>query len=806
MNEKFYKYYFYGILTALALPIITTPLLINPPAWGKAILFRIILSFLIFVFLLQLSQKKERILILQKLSGLKNRKNPLFLPFWLLIVLFLLFLLSTLFSLDPRFSFWGSPLRGDGFLNFASFIIFAFLCFLTIKKSDWQKLIDFSLIIGILVSLVALFQQFNILGKIFFHYSGRPPGTVGGPIFLSLYLLLLSFITLSSAIKEKAKKKKLFYILTLTLFLFTILLAGSRAVYLGMIIGFVYFIFFLPKKNRLVSILKITFALILLFGAILIYFININPEFLNSGITGRLALNLVKEDPRFSAWLVSLKAIKDYPFLGYGPENFSIAFDRYYDPSLLYLSKQWGSWYDKAHSFVFEIGVAAGLPALIIYLGFFIVIFRRLQKNKDLIKRGLQTTFLAYLFANFFSFDVFSTYLILFFFIAYAFSLLKNHQGAEETKMDEIEAEKTKKEFNPFKSLLFSVIFLLLAGFIWFGGLKPLLINAKVNLADRYARTGQCPEALKEMESNILPYDSIIDSYANLKYIEIIENCGLKTNKEIISKAVSVLKKAAQIRPYYARAWIFLGDYTNILIRTGQIDLAEEADSYFKKALSLSPKREEVFPGWIETGLISGNYGQAEERAGQCLNFNPRSVQCWTLKAISDIYLDNDKEAGTDMAQAVKNGGDKYFFEKTLVNIAQKNLDSKDYRQAQKRTEQCLALIPESAQCWMKKGLTEIYLGNSGQADKDIAEAVKNGYSGHLFKVVEAYSDLAQKTQNYENYEKLFEAYKKLLKGISREEIFYEYASSFLESAEKIKKLEEAREYLKTFPLSLENG
>lgn len=651
-QNKYYRFYLIGFFLILALPLLTTTLLFNPPAWGKTIVFRIILSILIFVFIYQILYKK----IANKFSLAKN-----LLPFWLLVALWGIFLLATIFSLDPYYSFWESPLRAGGFLNFSFYIFFAILAFLFLHKQDWQKIWLFSILVGVLVSIIAVFQQFNILSKIIIPYSGRTPSTMGGPIFLALYLLLLVFITFSFLLKEKEKKKKLFYLSALLLFFYVILITGSRAAYFGLLIGFFYFIFawqksFFPlKKKILLSALKILFVILLISISYGVYYLNTQPKLPNylqesrvfQEFSNRLSINLVLEDPRFSAWVISFEAVKQKPILGYGPENFSIAFDKNYDPSLLYISKAWGSWYDRAHNFLFDISVTAGIPALIIYLSLFAALFHRLQKVKEkqiedsLICHGIQATFFGYLAANLFSFDVFSTYLIFFLLVGYSLSLITQTSGFQQENIP----EKTSKNINPTKPIFLSILFILLIWLNWSFNLKPLQINKEINWADYYVKTDQCEKAIEKMEKDILSSQSIIDSYAKLKYIDIIGKCSKKIPElklALTPKAISVLKQAAEIRPYYTRTWIFLGSYTNFLIENSQGNIEElkkEAYSYFEKAHQLSPKREEVFPGWIQINLLSGNYPEAKERAEQCLKLNPGSSYCQQLKDITEEFL-----------------------------------------------------------------------------------------------------------------------------------------------------------------------
>lgn len=89
-------------------------------------------------------------------------------------------------------------------------------------------------------------------------------------------------------------------------------------------------------------------------------------------------------DPRFSAWQITLKAIKEKPIFGWGPENLSIGFDKYYDPSLPYISKEWGGWWDRAHNIILDTAATFGIPAVIIYLALFAVLFWQLQKSKKI--------------------------------------------------------------------------------------------------------------------------------------------------------------------------------------------------------------------------------------------------------------------------------------------------------------------------------------------------------------------------------------------------------------------------------------
>ena len=431
--------YLAGIFIILTLPLWNLPPWFSPPDWGKTIVFKIVLSVLLFLLAYQILFQK------QFYSYIKSKiPKPSFTsPFYLLLMLLGIFLLSTLFSQDAYFSFWGNPYRAGGFINFAFYILLSLLTFFLFSRNDWQRLWDFSILIAVLVSFKAIFQLYGKFASTLIPFTGRPPSTVGGPIFLAIYLLLLTFISFNFLIKDKNLIKKIFYLFSLILFLFTALfVTQTRAVFIGLFLGLVFFFLFFPIKNKKMIVLKTAGILIVISTIFSFYYVNTTaqlPQFVKdnkflSEVIERSSIEKAMEDPRVSGWKVSWRAIFDKPILGYGPENFSIGFDKHYDPNLPKTDEQWGSWWDRAHNVFLETAISTGIPSLIVYLLLFIFLIYELQKLKkknpenQLLYHCLQATFIAYLGANFFSFDTFSTYLISFLLISYTIYLYENNK------------------------------------------------------------------------------------------------------------------------------------------------------------------------------------------------------------------------------------------------------------------------------------------------------------------------------------------------------------------------------------------
>jgi len=645
-ENKLLWIYLTGFFLILALPLLNLPPWFSPPDWGKTIVFKSILAILLFLFIGQ-TLLKEKFVI-------KTSKT-----FYTLLGLLGIFGLATIFSMNPSFSFWGNPYRSGGFLNFASYILFAMLAFLVIRKADWPKIFNFSLIIGILVSFIAIFQKFRFFEKIFVE-AGKPWSTIGGSTFLAAYLLLLSFLTLSFIIKsiKNLDRKWFFYLPVFSLFLFVILITTSRAAYFALIVATLYFVFAYPKK---ISKIKIVVLILLALVLLTVFYANTElplPSFVKENIVikdirPRLSVNSAINDPRFSVWKISSQALIEKPLLGYGPENFSIAFDKHYNPSLgsMMMTESIPMYYDRAHSFFFEIGVTAGIPALIIYISLFGFLFYELQKVKKkrpedaLICHTLQATFITYLVANFFGFDVFSTYIISFLLIAFSLSLITKDVP------EKIIGIRLK---NKIKYPIIFILFVGLMSFIWFCNIKPFQINTEINKATHSLHRSQMETALRTID-DILPSNTFLNEYLRATYLEIINRYIFKEPSKTILLApqgIKIAKEVLEIRPNYTRYWILLGNYYNVLLENYQHAYPEYIEEWtkgaheaFEKANKLSPKRQEIFIYWARTYIVIGDYETAKEKIQKCIDLNPETGRCWWTMVEINILTEEIDEA-----------------------------------------------------------------------------------------------------------------------------------------------------------------
>lgn len=698
-QNNLYWVYLTGFFLILILPLLNLPPWFSPPDWGKTIVFRIVLSVLIFLFIYQTLYKKTDGNLQPRVVKLLSKKSAVFWPFCLLATLLGIFFLATIFSKDIRFSLWGSPYRSGGFINFAFYIIFSILVFLIIKRKDWQKIWFFSFFIGILVALIAILQQFGLLRDFFISFETRPPSTIGGPIFLAIYLLLLSFLSFDFGIEAKKLPIKIFCFSSFLLFVSVIIfVTQTRAAMIGLAVGFLYFILLYPtKKIATARTLKVAASIIVILGIYGIYLINTLdqlPQFINENkilrnVVSRLSIEGAIDRSRISAWRVSFHALKERPLLGYGPENFSIGFDKYYNPSLPGIKHPASniSWWDRAHNFIFDIAVTAGIPALLIYLSLFGVLFWQLQrlkhaeinaegnadKTRKIAAHGIQTTFIAYLTANFFSFDTFSTYLIFFLLVGYSLHLISSN-ATEDISVNQRGYQREIGGRNWFQRLFTSVIRLrkpiiailgvLLIWFLWQYNIKPFQANTQINVAKYLTdeREG-CEKKLNRIEK-ILKRSSFVSPYIRLKYTDFLKYCESKHPEktlEYATRGTAALKENLKAQPLYTRNWILAGGFVSVLIEQEKDtqkkqELIKEANSYFEQAQILSPKRQQIFIEWTKHHLVSQNYQNAKEKAGICIDLNPELGDCYWFLGISEIFLGNKNEGEAALKKAEERG------------------------------------------------------------------------------------------------------------------------------------------------------
>ncbi len=248
---------------------------------------------------------------------------PFILPVFLLVISYLI---STLFSVTPAVSLWGSYQRLQGtYTTFSYIVVFALLSVTMRRREQVNRLITFMIITSIPVAFYGLLQHFSLDPL---PWGGdvtiRVAGHMGNAIFISAYLIMVVPLTLARIIsafnnilfdEELASADVLrasIYIFTLAIQLITIYWSGSRGPWLGLFVGLFAFVLIMlvavrnaakgTRRFRLGDVLK-AIGLVAL-GIIISYVVTLT---IIRGITagGRFP-SLAGSMETFAAFMVAL--------------------------------------------------------------------------------------------------------------------------------------------------------------------------------------------------------------------------------------------------------------------------------------------------------------------------------------------------------------------------------------------------------------------------------------------------------------------------------------------------------------------
>ena len=424
---------------------------------GKYVFFRIVVELALICFLWAWARGEI------KISNLKSQiSKPLLIA---VSVFVLIFLLAGFFGYNPSASFWSNFERGEGGLQMLHlFVFFILLVLLFRDEKSWRKMLKIlllaailAIVYGILASLQYIDVVYNEAGSIisggwwyktFQVFVGpslknaheRVSGSFGNPAYLGTYMIFALFFTVILLLEKRANSdvqrkpalnrskfasyKKWFLAGLSVLFFTALFFSRTRGAFLGLgigiVAGLIYFFFSLPKgrlKNTiLISLVVLTVAAGLAFvynsrgGGYRIFDINLGTQTFQT---------------RFLLWKQALKITAERPLLGWGPENFSLALEKYYLP-------QFDVWFDRAHNVFFDYLAETGILGLLSYLGIFAAFYRQFFKGvianariKNKYANKINDTLLfalpiAHLVQGIVLFEVLPIYISLFLFLAFA--------------------------------------------------------------------------------------------------------------------------------------------------------------------------------------------------------------------------------------------------------------------------------------------------------------------------------------------------------------------------------------------------
>lgn len=332
---------------------------------------------------------------------------------FVMILYFSMLVISILNSNNALLGLTGSYNRIEGL---STHVIYFYLLILGIIVPT-KSVVRFALIGSVVVSMIGILQVygFDVLPQNYITegWTNVAYSTIGNPNFLGSYLVLV----LPIAMYEYVGLKKWYGIPIYGLLFYCLLATMSRGPWLGAMFAFGSFAFLMWKYGkfdlkRFSVLVVLSLSLILLFngtsnGALLSRFKTIGND-IGEVVSGGENIEQAGSYRMF-IWIRSFELVKQNPIWGVGIEQLGYAFiDNYSDDMI----QQFGyvGFIDRAHNEYLHIAVSSGIPSLLLYLIFLILVLREgwisLSKNSMLIP--VYSAVLGYLLQAFFNISVVS--------------------------------------------------------------------------------------------------------------------------------------------------------------------------------------------------------------------------------------------------------------------------------------------------------------------------------------------------------------------------------------------------------------
>jgi O-antigen ligase len=270
---------------------------------------------------------------------------------YLLLILLGWLAVTSVLGVNLQNSIFGQYYRYQGLATQIALMAFS-IGFRQIKKED-----DY---VGKMAIASGLINAGYIFKQAIYDGSVRPTANFGNPNFAGGWLDFMAVLGIGQL---KLTWAKISYLLVMT---GAIAVTGSRSalIALGVMLAVIYWPEIREKRRRLA---------LMIFGVIMML-----------SIYGIVANNrpVSQFDRREVIWQRAIEAISKRPILGWGLENFEIAFNSTLRPD----DFDWKNVrVDKAHNEILEVAVASGLMGLCLYLGLNVVVGYKLKEDRKML-------------------------------------------------------------------------------------------------------------------------------------------------------------------------------------------------------------------------------------------------------------------------------------------------------------------------------------------------------------------------------------------------------------------------------------
>lgn len=581
-----------GAFLTLLIPFVVTESSFFPFVVGKAVVFRTLVGVMLGAW--------------ASLAFINPAYRPRWSPVMLSAVIFLVIVgIADALGLNPLRSFWSNFERMEGFVTIFSVISYLFVV-ASVMRSErlWMRFLNASIVASVVSSFIAFSDVASTLqGRLI-----RVDATLGNPTYLAVYLLINIFVAGLLAYRARATKALVAtYVLAIIIQLAALYYTGTRGAFLGLFVGVGLAALVMlirggeyPRTRRIAGAI-IALVIITVGG----FFMMRHTSFVQDNPTLARVANISFADntvkSRITLWTsIGWNAFLERPILGWGQDNFIVAFGKYYDP-LMYGQEPW---FDRAHNVFVDWFVAAGVVGVIAYLGLFGASLWVLWKGGlTFPEKAILTGLLgAYVCNNIFVFDNLTSYMYFALFLAYV------HVRASSSD-DDTPKRAESSERDVFVVLGFGIVAVAL---IWFSAIRPMARSMTLIDALRIDYNSHDQVGALAFYEKALAYGNITGleetreqlSQTALRALDNpqIDDAG---RNAVVGRALTELVDSATAEPNNTRRLYFLAHTLKSANRP------DDARVVFDQALALNPTRQNFLYEVAQIYLAEGDFQKA---------------------------------------------------------------------------------------------------------------------------------------------------------------------------------------------------
>jgi teichuronic acid biosynthesis protein TuaE len=719
MSEKSIRYIVYVLKTGLfilpILSLIVASSLFFPFITGKNFFFRIMVEILFFFWVFVACFDKNY----------RPRKSSILIA--ISATLFFL-VLATVFGANHYRSFWSNYERMEGLISHIHlFLYFLILTSVFKKEKDWKWFFIDLIGISFILAIYGFLQFFGIFE---IHQGGpRLDATLGNTTYFAIFLIFHLFLISWLFIRARNLWIRSGLMILFTLEVILLFITATRGAILGLIGGAIIFavlmsVFTTNKKIRCgaLGLFFLLATLIVLFSALR------NFSFIqNNLIFSRLANISITEattKSRLTIWQMSFNGFLERPFFGWGPENFNLVFNKYYEPKL------WNSepWFDRAHDIIFDWLISTGILGFLAYwsiwgAAIFVVIKAYKKKQFTPVETSLFfALFTAYASHNIFVFDNITSYFLFFSVLGY----LHFRHGKMETEQEPSKDARPGNIQNAgfLSYVLITLAFVAVAFSLYFANLKPLLACRQLltALGETGTVRGTDVDFIIGEFDKVFSYNTFGNNEAREQlgsYAErIVASPGIASQDKTkaITKAIKEMEKQVRESPDDARSWLFL---TSLYTKSNQLDNALSAAL---KAKELSPQKQQTRFVIADIYLAAGQYDKAFEVLKEAYEMDRNYTEAAKNLAIASIVA-NKKDLGEKiLGVPEKNWVASFGNETQFINVYAK---AGDFKRVKELWQGLILKQPNNAQLRLGLAATYLQLGDRQNAIKELETIIK---------------------------------------------------------------------------------